>query len=103
MLKFLAASAAFFVIAVNSASACIGFDDETDTFSSSCASKHYIEYATVGGGCFTDTRGALTLEPGQKARAPKLSQSCGLDGSWWVQYGWCDYAKWKSGHCKPEF
>ena len=103
MFKYMAAGLTVFVMAADGASACIGFDDATDTFSSSCSSKHYVEYRTVGGGCYSDAHGKMTLQAGQKMADPKLSQSCGSVGKWWVQYTWCEFSQWKNGSCKPKF
>lgn len=103
MLKLPAVSVALLVIATNSASACVGYDGPSDTFTSTCQEEVYVEYRTVGGGCYTTNRGAFSLKPNESWTDLRLSESCGSTGNWRVDWAWCDHQEWKNGTCKPRF
>ncbi|PIE14629.1 MAG: hypothetical protein CSA68_10030 [Rhodobacterales bacterium] len=80
--------------------ACVAFDGARNRFSNACDAAQYVQYRTVGGGCYLKQPGHMSLQPGESATDPKLGQSCGSDAKWWVQYGWCDLAEWQKGACK---
>lgn len=103
MLKLSAVSAAFFAIAASGASACVGYDGPSDTFTSTCENEVFIQYRTVGGGCYATDLGAFSLKPGASKADPLLSEACGSTTNWRVDWAWCDQADFDAGTCKPKF
>ncbi len=103
MLKKTAIGAAFYLVAAQGASACVTYDGLSDTFTNTCGTDVYVEYRTVGGGCYADKRGSFPMKPNETRVDPKLSEPCGSTTNWRVDWAWCDLADWKSGSCKPKF
>jgi len=101
MFKLSTMSAAFFVIAATSASACISYDDVTDTFTNNCATEQYIEVKTSGGGCYTQIPLSFSLKPRESKSFPEMSEPCGDTLGWKGTFGYCDQKEWVSGACKP--
>lgn len=93
MIKLSMMSAAFFVIASHSASACIFYDGTADLFTSSCKTEQDVEVRTVGGGCFTQEVLSFSLKPGESKSFPKLSIPCDGVPKWNVTFGWDDTVK----------
>lgn len=103
MFKPPALATAFFVIAANSASACVSYNGPTDTFTNTCGEEVYVQYRTVGGGCFITELGAFSFKANETRTDPLLSESCGATGNWRVDWAWCNYDEWTNGTCKPKF
>jgi len=103
MFKLSAASAAVIVLTVQGASACVAYNGQTDTFTNTCGNEVFVQYRTVGGGCYTTKRGAISLKDGENKADPLLSETCGYSGSFRVDWAWCDYQEWQAGTCKPKF
>lgn len=93
MFKLSTLSAAFFVIAASSASACVSYDDVRDVFTSSCEKEQDIEVRTIGGGCYTQELLTFSLKPGESKSFPRLSVPCDSIPDWNVTFGWSDTAK----------
>lgn len=103
MFKLSTLSAAFFVIAAHSASACISYDGPTDTFTNNCGEDVYVQYRTVGGGCYVSDLGAFSFKANKTRVDPLLSDSCGSSSNWRVDWAWCNLDEWTNGTCKPKF
>ncbi|WP_456388896.1 hypothetical protein [Profundibacter sp.] len=103
MLKISTVSAAIFIVATNSASACVAYDGPSDTFTNNCGEETYVEYRTVGGGCYVTEPGAFSFKPNETHTDALLSEPCGSTSNWRVDWAWCNYAEWSSGACKPKF
>ncbi len=103
MFKLPAISAAVIVLAAQGASACVAYDGPTDTFTNTCGNEVFVQYRTVGGGCYATEHGSVTLKDGESKSDPLLSETCGSSGTFRVDWAWCDYQDWKSGSCKPKF
>ncbi|KPU84398.1 hypothetical protein JI58_04155 [Marinosulfonomonas sp. PRT-SC04] len=103
MLKLSAVSLAFLAIGASGASACITVDKDTDIFTNSCDTPLYIEYRTVGGGCYTVKHGAASIKAQGEWHDPKLSEACGAVGKFHVNYAWCDQTERDDGTCKLNY
>lgn len=103
MMKSTIATAALFVVTASAASACISADKQTDTFSNTCDTAQYVEYRTVGGGCYTVNHGSKSLKPHENWADPMLSQACGSVTAFRVSYAWCEQAEKDAGNCKLEY
>lgn len=103
MLKQAIMSAAFFMIAATSASACVSYDGPTDTFANSCGEDIFVQYRTVGGGCYVSDLGSFTFKMGETHSDPQLSDPCGSTSKWRVDWAWCNNDEWVAGTCKPKF
>ena len=103
MLKLSAMSAAFIVVAASGASACVAYDGPTDTFTNNCGEDTYVEYRTIGGGCYTAERGAFSFKPNETHSDALLSEPCGTSSNWRVDWAWCNSQEWSAGTCKPKF
>ncbi len=103
MLKLSAVSVAFFAIAASGASACVVYETLTDTFTNTCETEQYIEFRTVGGGCYTEEAVSFSLKPNEAQSFPKLSEPCGAAEKWNAVFGWCDQAEFDAGTCKPKY
>jgi len=96
-------SAVIFIATASGASACIMADKQTDTFINTCDIAQYVEYRTVGGGCYTVNHGAKSLKGRENWQDPRLSEACGSVTAFRVSYAWCDQSEKDSGSCKLEY
>lgn len=103
MTKLSIVTVACLVTSAGAASACIIADKQTDTFSNTCDTAQYVEYKTVGGGCYTVNHGAKSLKAHEKWHDPMLSQACGSVTAFRVSYAWCEQAEKDAGSCKLEY
>lgn len=103
MIKLSVMSAAFFVLAATTASACVSYDGPSDTFTNSCGEEVYVQYRTVGGGCYVSDLGAFSFKANETRVDPLLSDACGSTTNWRVDWAWCNYDEWSTGSCKPRF
>lgn len=103
MFKLSAMSAAFFLFAASSASACVSYDGPTDTFTNSCGEDVFVQYRTVGGGCYAASLGEFSFKSNETHNDPALSDPCGSTSNWRVDWAWCNNDEWKNGTCKPKF
>ena len=103
MFKQFAVSVAFSVMAASSASACVAYDGPSDTFTNNCGEETYVQYRTVGGGCYVTNRGEFSFKQNETHSDPLLSEACGSTSNWRVDWAWCNYDEWSSGTCKPKF
>ena len=103
MNKLTAVSTAFFAMAASGASACVVYDGPSDTFSNNCGEEVYVQYRTVGGGCYVSDRGAFSFKHNEQRTDPLLSEPCGSTSGWRVDWAWCNYEEWTNGQCKPKF
>lgn len=103
MLKLSAVSVAFMAIGASGASACITVDQQTDTFTNTCDTAQYIEYRTVGGGCYTVKHGSTSLKAHESWRDPMLSEACGSVVGFGIRYAWCEQTERDAGSCKLDY
>lgn len=102
MIKSIFTAVAFTAVA-SGASACITADKQTDTFINTCDTPQYVEYRTVGGGCYTVNHGARSLKSRETWHDPMLSEACGSVTAFRVSYAWCEQAEKDAGSCKLEY
>ncbi len=103
-LKTSSIAAAFVAFAsLPAAAGCIALDKHTKVFTNNCSFDAYVEYNTIGGGCYQGSSNTLrfTIDRNQRKTFPLLSEKCDSATSWKTHWGWCDWEKWRNGDCKP--
>ncbi|GEM_PF-1552625 len=104
MLRATITSAAILFGAANAGFAgCVKFDRPSSTFYNQCPNELYVQYDTVGGGCYQSQPGAFTFEPGESRTDTTLQMTCSGDGTGKIRWAWCDYNEWRNGDCTTSF